>query len=207
MKKLILVIMILLVSMMLYSYEAVDFKSDEFKTISNAFSAQARAGSYRQTKSFSGSPRKLVSSGIVTIAPSKGIIWNMNKPYKSMLAVGKNTLVQQVRDSAPVIMDVNGNLVFLTIAQCMDSLFCGEFEMLEKLFDTSCRIQDGKWALKLLPKDKTIASFMTQILVTGSESIESLLLNEKTGDSILYEFEELQIKELTDEEFSVFEIR
>ncbi len=200
MKKLILVILILSLSMTL-------FADKDFRTVSNAFSEQPRVGNYKQTKTFSDSPRKLVSSGIVTIVPSKGIIWKMDKPYKSMLAVGKNTLVQQVRDSKPVRMDVEGNLVFLSIAQCMDSLFCGEFELLEEMFETEYQSQDGKWTMTLLPEDKTVASFMTRIVITGSDSIESLQMNEKTGDSILYEFEELQIREITDEELSVFEIR
>lgn len=199
-KPLLVIIITLFVSMTLYSY-------NDFKTVSNAFSEKPRVGNYKQTKTFSDSPRKLVSSGIVTIVPSKGIVWKMDKPYKSILAVGKDTLVQQIRDSKPVRMDVEGNLVFLSIARCMDSLFCGEFELLEETFRTEQQIQDGKWTLILLPKDNTIANFMTRIVIKGTDSIESLELNEKTGDSILYEFEGLQIKEMTDEELSVFEIK
>ncbi len=170
------------------------------------FAYPASVGTFRQTKTFSDSPRKLVSSGTVEIVQGKGIVWYMDKPYKSVLAVGKESLFQQVRDSEPVRTDARGNSVYLSIARCMDLLFSGQKDSLEELFELTYQEDDGKWFLLLIPKDKNVASFVSQITVTGSETIESLKLNENTGDCILYEFEGLHKKELTDEELSVFEI-
>ena len=47
---------------------------------------------------------------------------------------------------------------------------------------------------------------MTSIIMTGSTSFESLKMTETTGDSILYEFSDLQIRELTDEELALYSL-
>ena len=64
----------------------------------------------------------------------------------------------------------------------------------------------GTWELLLIPRDKTVASFMTSITMTGSATFDSLKMVETTGDSILYEFSDMEQRELTDEELALYSL-
>ena len=179
---------------------------DDFAVISESFSTVPMVGTFKQTKTIGKSSRKLYSSGTVNIVPGEGIVWYMTEPYVSMLVVGKDHMTQSLRGGAPTRLDVSGNTTYLIVAQCMDSLFCGKFDLIQEQFTCETSVDDENWSIRLKPKDKTISSFIAEVLMTGSSSLQSLLLTEKTGNTILYEFTELVYRDLSEEELSVFEL-
>ncbi len=204
MKKALFFVLLLVVSLAVFA--KTDSLEDSLQIISKSFSYVPMVGSFKQTKTIGKSSRTLISSGTVNIVPGQGIVWYMTEPYVSMLVVGKDHMTQSLRNGEPTRLDVSGNATYLIIAQCMDSLFCGQFDQIQEQFTSESTINDTGWSIKLKPKDKIISSFIAEILMTGSDSIQSLLLKEKTGNTILYEFTELFPRELSKEERSVFEL-
>lgn len=197
---------LLLVVVSLTVFAKTNSSEDSLQIISKSFSSVPMVGTFKQTKTIGKSSRTLVSSGTVNIVPGKGIVWYMTQPYVSMLVIGKDHMTQSLRNGEPTHLDVSGNTTYLVIAQCMDSLFCGQFDIIQEQFTYEATINGENWSIKLKPKDKIISSFIAEILMTGSDSIQSLLLEEKTGNTILYEFTELVACELSKEELSVFEL-
>ncbi|MBO4279112.1 MAG: hypothetical protein J5891_04805, partial [Spirochaetales bacterium] len=64
----------------------------------------------------------------------------------------------------------------------------------------------ASWSLRLVPKSKTVASFMESIEMSGSDTFECLKIYETTGDAIAYEFSDMENRELTDEELAVWSL-
>lgn len=200
------VFFVLLLAVCFAVFAGSDSSDDDLLIISGSFSSVPTVGNFKQTKTIGKSSRTLVSSGTVEIVPGQGIVWYMTEPYVSMLVVGKDHMTQSLRNGEPTRLDVSGNTTYLVIAQCMDSLFCGQFDLIQEQFSYETAIDGENWSIKLKPKDRTIASYIAEVMMTGSDSIQSLLLVEKTGSTILYEFTELVFRELSEEELSVFEL-
>ena len=184
----------------------VDLMSGDYSFISDAFGGSTMAGLFKQTKTVAGSPRSFVSTGKITIATGKGIVWCTEKPYASILVVGRDKLVQKIRDGEPSHLDIANNPIYIQIATSMECVFSADFSKIASLFKTYLSKEGTNWTLTLIPKDKVVGSFMTGIIMTGSSSFESLKMTETTGDSILYEFSDLQIRELTDEELALYSL-
>ena len=75
-----------------------------------------------------------------------------------------------------------------------------------RIFRTYLSGDEKGWSLKLIPKSKTVASFMESIEMAGSDTFEYLKLYETTGDAIAYEFSDMENRELTDEELAVWSL-
>ena len=210
MRKVIILLAMLILLLPLFATDTtgaeVDLMSGNYSFISDAFGGSKMAGLFKQTKTVAGSPRSFVSTGRITIASGMGIVWCTEKPYASILVVGRDKLVQKIRDGEPSHLDIANNPIYIQIATAMECVFSADFSKIASLFKTYLSKEDTKWALTLIPKDKVVGSFMTSIIMTGSTSFESLKMTETTGDSILYEFSDLQIRELTDEELALYSL-
>ena len=181
-----------------------DWSSSDAALVQGAFSGQSAVASFKQTKSLSSSPRKFVSTGSVQILPGTGMVWYTDKPYASVLAIGKSSLRQSIRGGEFTDLEIANNQVYVSISQCMDAMFSGNLSTLQSLFNAFFLLEGETWNLLLVPKDKGVSSFIDYIVMTGNKCLESLLIVEKGGDSVLYELSDLVYGELTDEEVKVF---
>ncbi len=210
MKRTLIVLSMLLVCFSILAVEAseitrkMDWSSEEAALVQAAFKDQSAVGLFRQTKALSSSPRKFVSTGTVQILPGTGMVWYTEKPYASTLVVGKDVLSQSVRGGDFVHLEIANNQIYVSIAQCMDAMFSGDFTTMQKSFEVYCLVKDGSWNLRLIPQDKAVSSFIEYIVMSGESCLESLLLVEKTGDSVLYELSDLTYRELTADEVEVY---
>ena len=146
------------------------------------------SGAFTQIKGLEGSSRTLKSSGTVEINPERGLVWNTEKPYRSILVIGDDHITQQVRSSAPVRMDMKGNEVYKNISESIKSLFFGDFDTLQESFESELRKGESNWTLTLKPRDKALSAFMTGIVASGRNGVDKVLITESNGDYILYEF-------------------
>ena len=209
MRKIIMVFLLLALSCCLFAatdMKEVNLTSGEYSFISGAFSGGSFIGDFKQTKAVKGSSRTFVSTGRIQIATGYGIVWYTEKPYASMLVVGKNVLIQKIRDGEPTHLDMAENPIYTQIATSLECVFSADFTVMSQMFTTYLSGDSSLWELRLVPKSKSVASFMESIEMKGSDRFESLTLYETTGDSITYEFSGLENRELTDEELAVYSL-
>ncbi len=210
MRRLSLVLALVTVCLCLFAVEAdkitkiMDWSSSEALMIEASFSKQSAVGSFKQTKALATSPRKFTSTGTVQILPGTGMVWYTEKPYASILVVGKNVLSQSVRGGDFKHLEIANNQIYVSIAQCMDAMFSGDFEEIKSLFDAYCLMEGESWNLKLIPRDRNVSSFIDYIVMSGEACLKALLIVEKTGDSVLYELSDLTYRELTEDEVKVY---
>ena len=209
MRKIIMVFLLLALSCCLFAatdMKEVNLTSGEYSFISGAFSGGSFIGDFKQTKAVKGSSRTFVSTGRIQIATGYGIVWYTEKPYASMLVVGKDVLIQKIRDGEPTHLDMAENPIYTQIATSLECVFSADFTVMSQMFTTYLSGDSSLWELRLVPKSKSVASFMESIEMKGSDRFESLTLYETTGDSITYEFSGLENRELTDEELAVYSL-
>ena len=98
------------------------------------------------------------------------------------------------------------NPIYIQIATSLECVFSADFSVMSQMFTSYLAGDSSSWELRLVPKSKSVASFMESIEMKGSDRFESLTLYETTGDSIRYEFSGLENRELTDEELKVYSL-
>ncbi len=183
----------------------LDRSDERFIRVEETFTGDPIVADYVQTRTIGRLGRSLESSGRMIVRPGYGIAWQTMKPYASLMVVGRSTMFQQV-GTRMVQMDVSGNLVYLAMAQAIESVFSGDFSQVDTVFDAFFIENDGKWVIGLVPVDETIASFVGSITITGDRTLESVTMVETSGDSILYEFADVEMRELESDENALFEI-
>ncbi len=174
-----------------------------FETVKNSFSTSSMTADYIQIKTIKSLDKKLESSGRMILLPGTGIAWITEKPYASKMIVGRNSMKQQV-GSRIITMDVSGNGIYLSIAEALESIFAGDFSRLEDVFDLYFVSSGGGWFLGLVPKDSNVKSFVHSITIGGSVSIDTVLMRENSGDSILYKLKNVEQRKLTADEEKEF---
>lgn len=126
------------------------------------------AGSFVMQRHIASLPRELRSSGSFVIC-SEGIAWNTIRPVRILLAVTGDKIIQRLPDGSTNVMDGAGNQTFKSIAATLSALFSGDRAALEDNFQVSFSSAGSSWTMTLLPKDRSVASVMTTIIMEGTQ--------------------------------------
>ncbi|MDR2181073.1 MAG: outer membrane lipoprotein carrier protein LolA [Treponema sp.] len=145
-------------------------------------------GDFVQTKTISRLGRALVSRGVFTIARGEGMIWDTRSPYPSMMALGKDFIVE-ITGGTKKRVDVSGNQTFVRIAETMSAVFSGAGAPLDANFEIYFAESGESWTLGLVPRDGAIRQFAPAIIMKGNNAeLTSLRFYEQGGDTVSYEF-------------------
>ena len=182
----------------------------DFIRVEKGFSATPIAAAYTQTRTISRLNKSLASSGTMIVKPGAGIAWLAQKPYESLLLVGLEGMRQKTGERT-VSMDAAGNQIYLAIAKALDGLFLGDFLSVEAAFDVffASSGSGSEWVIGLIPKEKAMKAAIAFIeargrLEGGRALVASLIMKEAGGDSILYEFGNLEARALDESEEALF---
>jgi hypothetical protein len=143
-------------------------------------------GQFVQTKTLKRLGRSLVSRGVFAVDAERGMIWDTKTPFPSVMAVGRDFLVQS-SGGRSTRLDAAGNETFIRISETMSAVFIGDSKKLTGNFDVYFTESGGNWKLGLLPKDSSIKAFAGAIVMKGDSAVKEVMLYEQSGDTVLYE--------------------
>ncbi len=178
----------------------LDRSDPDFVSMQERFSDLPLVASYTQTKHISKIKKDLVSTGKMLMAPNRGMVFIIERPYRSVMIVGRDQMKQQVGSGKVSQMDVSKNHIYTSMASSLESIFTGDYDTIEKNFKISFLSQDGRWYLGLRPREKTLSAFIESITIAGRDTLEELLMKEESGDYVLYTFTECIQRELGQDE-------
>ncbi|MDR2768755.1 MAG: outer membrane lipoprotein carrier protein LolA [Treponema sp.] len=174
----------------IFNSPLTEAKRRRFEAICAVMAAHPVArGDFVQTKTISRLGRTLVSRGVFTIARGEGMIWDTRSPYPSIMALGKDYLVE-IAGGKKRRMDASGNMTFVRIAETMSAVFSGNIASLTANFEIYFAETERSWTLALVPKDGAIRQFAAAIIMEGesaSSAVKSLRFYEQGGDTVSYE--------------------
>lgn len=184
----------------------LDEKSEEFSKIESLFSKSAMKARFHQTKFVPKFNRNLKSFGTMMLKPGKGMAWITEKPYESVMVVGKDKLKQRIAGGKVSSQNVEGNTIYVAIAEAMENVFSGRFSLIHDVFETYFLKEDSSWYIGLVPKHDDFSSFVSFITIAGKNNIDRVFMQEVGGNSILYEFENVELRDLNEKEEAVFSL-
>ncbi|MBR1919312.1 MAG: outer membrane lipoprotein carrier protein LolA [Spirochaetales bacterium] len=184
----------------------LDRNDPAFISMQESFSELPLVASYTQKKHIAKIGRDLVSTGKMLMAPGKGMAFIIERPYESVMVVGKEQMKQQIGSGKVKQLDVSGNHIYTSMATSLESIFTGDYDSIERNFHISFISEGGRWVIGLKPRDKALSAFIESISIAGREELEELLMVEKSGDYVLYTFEDARQRELNENEEKTYSI-
>lgn len=170
-------------------------------------------GNFSQEKTINKTKRTFKSNGKFIIC-DQGIIWTTEKPFFSNLILSSDSMIQISSDGTKKIIDAKNNEVFKNISSTLLSVFSNDILNLSNNFNISFNSDKNNfWNIELRPKDKTIASFMSSIIICGKINLKipeilEIKLNEADGSNVVYKFlNQSYPKELLLDEKELFNIK
>lgn len=162
-------------------------------------------GNFEQTKIMKGLDKNFISTGTFVFAGNKGLYWNMQKPFSSIIVFTKNGLMQ-IEDGKKNLLEADKKPVFGELANIFQTIFVADTEKLKEYFDIFFVKNNQEWTLGLKPKDNIMKNVASKITITGKAYANKIVLEEQYGDSTIIKFKNISLnpQKLTQNEENYF---
>lgn len=146
---------------------------------------------WRMSRMLPGATHPLVSTGLVSCARFRGIIWDVRAPFASTITMTTNALVFADEEGMR-IKDFVDWPYYAEIRDRTDAFAAGDISAFDGLFDWQSRsIGTNGWVLTLTPAFSQIRSLFTKLVVSGAAEITNVTWHTARQGTILLEFAEL----------------
>jgi hypothetical protein len=125
--------------------------------------------------------RPLISRGRIFMNENEELIWELQSPVVSRLVISPNG-ISQYNGKGELTMN-NTNEQFAEISSLFLGIFNGNLDILKTKFaiTASCSA-DQNWTLTLIPDNESLAAILTQLQISGADTLEIVTYEEKRGD-------------------------
>ena len=184
-----------------------DIADPGFVSFCSRFSGSSMVSDYTQIRRVERLGLELESNGRVYILEGEGMAWIAEEPYESIMIVGRDSIRQRIGSDETTVLDVSGNQIYLSIADAVENVFIGDFDSIDSVFDVYFQEHANMWQIGLIPKNQAVASFLSYIIINGSEELFSdVSVMQSDGNSVRYIFSNIERRGLSDEEREVYSI-
>ncbi|OIN14539.1 hypothetical protein BFS86_11195 [Shewanella algae] len=164
-------------------------------------------GQFEQVRWLRVLKQPLRSSGEFLFQRELGMLWQQQTPFDNLLLLKQGELIQQDSQGKLSVTkaDAGPAAVAEMLPRMMQSLLSGDIQVLSQGFELYLlNDQAGHWQLGLKAKEQTMAALLPQMVLEGSQDLESLTLLAKNGDISQIFFSELDKSPLNDSERARF---
>ncbi|WP_120343481.1 outer membrane lipoprotein carrier protein LolA [Paraburkholderia fungorum] len=153
--------------------------------------AQARGvrAQFTQTQTLAAMKQPLVSTGSLLFFRDRGVIWQIDTPYKATYVI---------TDAGVTQVDANGQRVTARSAQgtrgvaqvskMMRAMLGGDLSALYSQFDVQAEGSAAQWRMQLTPNQPQIAQSIKGLQMDGGEYLQSLRITLANGDITKLDF-------------------
>ncbi len=147
---------------------------------------------WRMTRTLPGALRPLVSTGLVSCARFRGIVWDMRAPLPLAITLTTNAMVFADEEGMRV-KDLDSLPYYAEIRARTDAFADGDATAFDGLFDWRAWMAlDGKgWALALKPALAPLRRLFTRIDLSGAAEITNVTWRTPQQGDIRLDFTEL----------------
>ena len=136
--------------------------------------------------------RPVVSQGQLLYSRRDGVFLFIEQPLRVSYWLNERKVVEITADGQRREQDVKSNPALVQVGQVMRSLLGVRAEALKGAFEVTAKGSMSKWELLLTPRQAPLNQFIATVKVSGGRFIESMVLQEKSGDVIQTQLTESQ---------------
>lgn len=141
-------------------------------------------GNFVQSRQITGFRRPVESSGDFVVARGEGLLWHTQKPFESLLSVSRERLrVTNGKGGTETTLDAKREPMLRALNDILQSVVIADIPALRTRFDLTIKLVGATdWEMALLPKDATLRSRFSTIVLAGGAHVQSARLVEASGD-------------------------
>lgn len=159
---------------------------------------------FTQVKSLEAFKRPINSSGHLVVSQAKGILWQIESPYRVTFVFKEEAFIEVDPDGSVRARGSEGVRSQSYISRLFGALFSANVMELEKYFSVRGFESDEHWQLELHPMEE-MANYLKVVAIKGAGFVDDIFIEEAGGDTIKITFSNQSSSEpLSDEESRLF---
>ena len=100
----------------------------------------------------------------------------------------EDSMLQRLPDGSSSLLDASDNAVFRSFASAILSVFSGDYDSLNRHYQIYYRKVGERDLIGLIPKNPDVAEMIASLRIESQGVLQSLVMTEKSGDSVSYSF-------------------
>jgi outer membrane lipoprotein-sorting protein len=156
--------------------------------------AQAKGvrSQFTQTQTLAAMKQPLVSNGTLLFFRERGVIWQIDTPYKATYVITDAGVVQVDagghRLSGNSTHGAQGTRGVAQVSKMMRAMLGGDLSALYSQFDVSAEGSAAQWRMRLTPNQPQLAQSIKGLDMSGGDYLQSLRITLANGDVTKLEF-------------------
>lgn len=150
---------------------------------------------FTQSKQMAALKRPLLSAGRIVFSRRHGVLWQIEQPYRMSYVLGEEHLVEIAADGTRRERTLRELPGLAQIGRVFRALLGANTQALRELFTVSVRGDSTRWEIDLQPlpaQQAQLAQFLSGLQLSGGRFVESIRIDEASGDSTLIRFRNTQ---------------
>jgi hypothetical protein len=129
--------------------------------------------------------RPTLSRGRITVSRQDGVLWQIESPVKLALAFTQGGVIETGPDGARRSRGPRRGAVDTEVGRLMQSIVGADEASLKATFDAASEGSLERWTVSLTPRAREMARFLKVVRLGGSRHLESIEIEETSGNSTL----------------------
>ncbi|MFM0338047.1 LolA family protein [Paraburkholderia fungorum] len=153
--------------------------------------AQARGvrAQFTQTQTLAAMKQPLVSTGSLVFFRERGVIWQIDTPYKAMYVITDAGVTEMNASGQRVTTHgAQGTRGVAQVSKMMRAMLGGDLSALYSQFDVQAEGSAAQWRMQLTPNQPQIAQSIKGLQMNGGDYLQSLRITLANGDITRLEF-------------------
>ena len=153
--------------------------------------AQAKGvrAQFTQTQTLAAMKQPLVSSGALLFFRERGVIWQIDTPYKATYVITDAGVVQvDAAGQRVTAHSAQGTRGVAQVSKMMRAMLGGDLSALYSQFDVQAEGSAAQWRMRLTPNQPQIAQSIKGLEMDGGDYLQSLRITLANGDVTKLEF-------------------
>ena len=153
---------------------------------------------FTQTKRMAALKRPLVNAGRLVYSRKYGVLWQIEQPYRLSYVLGEERIVEILSDGTRRergLRDVPG---LAQVGRVFRAMLGANTAALRETFDVAVHGDVARWEIDLKPKQAQLAQFLSGLHLSGGRFVETIRIDEASGDTTQIRFGNTQGAEMPD---------
>jgi len=146
-------------------------------------------GTFSQERHLAGFKAPLRSEGSFVLAPERGLIWRVEKPFPTVTIVTPAGLIQKSNGTELVRLSASHAPQFTIVYRLIEKSLQGDWQGLRDRYEVRTGRDGEKWRVDLKPRDGAGSGVPFETAdITGGRFVETVALHKAGGDVDLMRF-------------------
>jgi outer membrane lipoprotein-sorting protein len=153
--------------------------------------AQAKGvrAQFTQTQTLAAMKQPLVSTGSLLFFRERGVIWQIDTPYKATYVITDAGVAEVNANGQRVTAHgAQGTRGVAQVSKMMRSMLGGDLSALYSQFDVQAEGSAAQWRMQLTPNQPQIAQSIKGLEMNGGDYLQSLRITLANGDVTKFDF-------------------